>query len=243
MTIKVFEQTEQLIQAAADLFVECARQAIDKNGRFAVALAGGSTPEPVYQRLAMSELRDQIQWEKVHIFWSDERVVPPDDGRNNARMVRLALLDHVNIPSQNVHPIPTGINPLLSASNYERTLNSFFAGKPPRLDLALLGLGADGHTASLFPHTPALEAETRWVADVYTPGQEFHRITLTAVLLNQAAKVVFLVQGAGKASVLQAVLEGPKHYASLPAQLIHPVDGEVLWYIDSAAASQLSQIE
>lgn len=241
--IRVFENTGELTEATAELFVDSARQAVDKNGRFGVALAGGSTPEPVYRRLASAEYQDRIPWEKVHVFWSDERVVPPDDPRNNARMARQALLDHVPIPSQNVHPVPTTVNPLLAAGQYEKILESYFAGRTANLDLVLLGLGTDGHTASLFPNTPALEEENHWVADVFSPGQEFHRITLTAKLINQAARIVFLVQGAEKASVLQAVLEGPNNYASLPAQLIHPAKGELLWYIDSAAASQLSQIE
>ena len=241
--IRVFDTAEQMTRAAADLFVARARQAIDARGVFSVAISGGSTPEPLYRLLATPELRDQVAWEKVHVFWGDERVVPPDDPASNARLAREAWLNHVPIPSQNVHPIPTGFNPMVAANQYEKTLEGFFGRGASRLDLVLLGLGTDGHTASLLPHTPALEEEARWVADVFSFGQDYHRITMTAVLINQAALVVFLVEGATKASVLQAVLEGPNNYTSLPAQLIHPVDGELYWYVDSAAAGQLSETE
>lgn len=243
MKIKTCSDYEELSRAAAELFAERAQQAVSQRGRFSVALSGGNTPQRAYEMLAEAPLRDQIPWEKVHVFWGDERMVPADDGRNNARMARRAFLDKVPIPAANIRTINTALNPMLSAELYEQALRRFFGRHGPFLDLAFMGLGTDGHTASLFPGTPALEEIVHWVADVFVPNQRVHRVTLTPRFLNESRTVAFLVSGSKKAWVLRSVLEGKEDYRSLPAQIIRPVQGELIWLVDEAAASMLAEIK
>lgn len=239
--ILIHDDLEALSHAAAGLFVQHAWQAAAEQGRFSVALAGGGTPRRTYELLAQAPYRDRVPWPQVHVFWGDERCVPAADPRSNARMAREALLDHVPIPADQVHPVDGGAPPKQAAAQYEATLRRFFGDEPPRLDLLLLGLGEDGHTASLFPHTPVLDERERWAAAVWPTGQDLARVTLTAPLLNQAAVVVFLVAGAGKAGVLRDVLEGLRDPRRLPAQLVAPQSGLVQWLVDEAAARLLSR--
>jgi 6-phosphogluconolactonase len=236
--ISVFRDLEQLSRAASSLMAQRARAAAAEHGRFTVALAGGHTPKRTYELLAAPPLRDQIPWSQLHVFWGDERYVPPDDARSNQRMARETLLDHVPVPSQQVHPIECTGTPADSADRYERCLREFL-GPALRFDLVLLGLGEDGHTASLFPHSPVLTERTRWVADLFVQGQGLHRVTMTAPLINRAHAVVFLVSGPNKASAVQAVLHGANDPDLLPAQLIRPSDGEPRWLVDEAAATRL----
>ena len=233
--IQVFADPEALSRGAADLLV-ARRTAVAARGRFSVALSGGGTPRRTYELLAAPPLRDQVPWDRVHVFWGDERCVPRTDPRSNARLAREAWLDHVPIPAGQIHPMDCAGDPAAAARQYEALLREFFAGQPPRLDLILLGLGGDGHTASLFPGTPVLEEQKRWVAAVYVAEQDLHRLTLTAPFINQAALVVFLVAGGAKAGVLREVLHGPQDPGRLPAQLIRPQHGELLWLIDLEAA-------
>jgi len=237
--IQVYPDLESLSHAAAALLVKQANLAVAARGRFSVALAGGNTPRRTYELLAAPPLRDQAPWDRVHVFWGDERGVPLDDPRSNARLAKEAWLDHVPIPADQIYPMNGADDPAAAARQYEAKLREFFAGQPPRLDLILLGLGDDGHTASLFPGTPVLKEQTRWAAEVYVAEQDLHRVTLTAPLINQAALVVFLVAGPSKAGVLQEVLRGPRDPVRLPAQLIQPQNGELLWLTDLAAAAQL----
>ena len=204
-----------------------------------MALSGGATPRRTYELLAAPPLQDQAPWDRVHVFWGDERCVPLNDPRSNARMAQAAWLDHVPIPGDQIHPLDCARDPAAAARQYEAQLREFFAGQPPRLDLVLLGLGDDGHTASLFPGTPVLEERERWAAAVYVAAADLYRVTLTAPLINQAAMVAFLVAGKSKAGVLQEVLHGPRDPARLPAQLIQPQTGELLWLVDLAAAARL----
>jgi 6-phosphogluconolactonase len=239
--IEVYPDLESLSLAAAALLVRLANLAVAARGRFSVALAGGATPRRTYELLAAPPLKDQAPWDRVHVFWGDERCVPAGDSRSNARLAKEVWLDRVPIPVRQIHPMNCASDPAAAARQYEAQLREFFAGQPPILDLVLLGLGQDGHTASLFPGTMALAEAERWAAAVYVAEQDLHRVTLTAPLINQAAVAAFLVAGGAKAGVLREVLHGPRDPARLPAQLIQPHPGELLWLTDLTAAGALAQ--
>jgi 6-phosphogluconolactonase len=226
-------------RAAAALIVAQANLAVAARGRFSLALAGGATPRRTYELLTMPRFSDQAPWDRVHVFWGDERCVPLSDSRSNARMAMAAWLDRAPIPRAQMHPIDCAPDSASAARRYEALLQEFFAGQPPRLDLVLLGLGEDGHTASLFPGAPVLAETQRWVAAVYAAAGDLHRVTLTAPLINQARLVAFLVAGRAKAAILQEVLHGPLEPSRLPAQLIRPMRGDLLWLIDLDAAASL----
>ena len=237
----VYADPEALCHAAAGIWVEQAQQAINARGRFSVVLSGGHTPQRMYELLAQSPLRDRVAWGQVHVFWGDERCVPPDDSRSNERMARQALLDLVPIPPEQIHPIRCAQSPQEAAEQYETVLRTFFKDQEPRFDLVLLGLGENGHTASLFPGTSVLDDQEHWAAEVYVAEQDLYRVTLTAPLINQAMLVAFLITGSAKASVLQQVLEGPFDPHRLPAQLIRPTHGNLYWLIDQDAGSLIRQ--
>ena len=237
MNLQVYEDVRELSEAAARVFVQEARKSIDESGRFAVALAGGTTPKRAYEVLATQygELKD-LDWNKVHVFFGDERTVPPDHEDSNYRMAREALLSRV--PVSSVHRMRGELDPGEAATLYERELEEFFGG-PPALDLVLLGIGEDGHTASLFPRTPALDERDRWAAENPVEKLGTTRITLTIPAINAAKQVVFLVAGEGKAEALKEILEGDTEPHNCPAKLIRPV-GKLIWMADAAAASSLS---
>jgi 6-phosphogluconolactonase len=239
--IEVYPDLESLSLAAAALLVKQANLAVAARGRFSVALSGGATPRRTYELLAAPPLADQAPWDRVHVFWGDERCVPLNDLRSNARLAQEAWLDRVPIPGGQIHPMNCALDPAAAARQYEAQLREFFAGEPPILDLVLLGLGLDGHTASLFPGTPVLREGERWAAAVYRAEPDPCRVTLTAPLINQAAVVAFMVAGGAKAGVLREVLHGPRDPARLPAQLIQPHHGELLWLTDLAATGSLAQ--
>ncbi|MDD2310127.1 MAG: 6-phosphogluconolactonase [Desulfuromonadaceae bacterium] len=234
--IRICADAEALSFAAADLFAAEAWQAVQARGRFTVALSGGSTPRRTYELLGQEPFRDQIPWQNTHFFWGDERCVPANDLRNNARMAHQTLLDHVHVPSEQIHPMICNSSPQKAATKYEELLCNFFSSGPPRFDLVLLGLGDNGHTASLFPGTSALGEQQRWVAEVYVAEEGLYRLTLTAAAINQAALVVFLVSGLGKSSILRKVFEDTDDPKSIPATLIKPVNGNLLWLVDRDAA-------
>jgi 6-phosphogluconolactonase len=238
--IRVYNDLEALSQAAAELFTVQSRQASLICGRFSVALSGGETPRRLYEILATSPYRERIHWDEVHVFWSDERYVPEDDPRNNARMARQTLLEHVPIPPDNIHPIRYYNSPQEAAIQYEQELREFFSTSNPNFHLILLGLGTNGHLASLFPHTPVLNEKTKWVSEVFVKELGMYRITFTAPYINQANQVVFLVSGADKAQVLETVLEGPYQPSELPAQLIRPDGEHPIWLVDKAASHKLT---
>lgn len=238
--ISILANYETLSHAAAEMFVAQAQWAVSKDNYFSIAFSGGSTPQRMYELLAQKEFCDRVPWEKTYVFWGDERCVPSDHPSSNQLMVRRLLLDHVNIPKQNIFPISGTLPPEKAAKGYEVTLRNFFTNKRTGFDLILLGLGENGHTASLFPGTPALDEIQHWVTNVYVAEQEMHRITLTARFINRAGKIVFLVSGASKALVVKEVCEGPADPLRLPAQLIKPSDGELVWLIDQEAGSLLS---
>lgn len=239
--IEVYPDLESLSRAAAALLVRQANLAVAARGRFSVALAGGATPRRTYELLAAPPLAYRAPWDRMHVFWGDERCVPLTDSRSNARMAKEAWLDRVPIPGNQIHPMNCAPDPAAAARQYEAQLREFFAGQPPILDLVILGLGQDGHTASLFPGTAVLAEAERWAAAVYLAESGLHRVTLTAPLINQAAVVAFLVAGGAKAGVLREVLHGPRDPGRLPAQLIRPQNGELLWLADLAAAGSLAR--
>jgi len=243
--IRVLADANAIAQTAAAEFVDAAREAVCLKDSFSVALAGGSTPTALYGLLVSNEpLRAMVPWSKMQFFFGDERHVPPDHADSNFRMASEALLAKAPIDSKQVHRIKGEIaNAAEAAEEYERDLRASFrleAGQLPRFDLVLLGMGPEGHTASLFPGTKALKEERRlvvsnWVGKLYTD-----RITLTPPVLNNAARVVFMAHGTEKAPALKAVLEGPYEPDQLPAQIIQPRQGKVLWLADPTAARMLA---
>ena len=238
--IRVLEDDEEVARAAATWFVDIAASSISARGRFSVALAGGSTPRRTYQLLAGDEHRNRIAWPQVHIFFGDERCVSPTDPNSNYRMADEAMISLVPIPTQNIHSIAGEGDPVANASLYQGDLQTFFDGAAwPRFDLVLLGMGDDGHTASLFPHTRVLGEREAWVLANWVEKLGAYRITLTPPAINHAANVRFLVTGAGKAKSLHQVLRGARDPEKLPAQLIQPTEGSLLWLIDQAAAGDL----
>lgn len=234
---------EELVRVAAQKIVKVAQEAIADRGRMAFALAGGSTPNKLYTLLASDTFRSQIPWDTIHFFWGDERHVPPDHQDSNYRMARETLLTHVPVPEDHVHRIPSELqNAEEAADSYERELREYFqlpSGKKPRFDLILLGMGPDGHTASLFPGTSAVHETTRFVAAPWVEKFTTFRITLTPAVLNEAAYVIFLVSGHDKAETLRSVLEGPYQPDLFPAQIINPARGQLHWLVDKEAAGCL----
>jgi 6-phosphogluconolactonase len=238
--IRIFETAEEVARAAADLFTDIAIASISAEGRFSVALAGGSTPRRTYQLLASEEYRDRVSWSKVHIFFGDERCVPPTHADSNYRMVEETMLSRLPIPEENVHRMIGEGDAHANASLYESELRTFFDGEPwPLFNLVLLGMGDDGHTASLFPGTDALKEDRAWVVANWVEKFQSYRITLTAPAINHAANIIFLVAGASKAERLHEVLRGARDPLRLPAQLIQPVAGSLIWLADKAAAARL----
>lgn len=238
--IQVLEDTTALAQEAADRFVAAAEEAIENRGRFTVALSGGSTPQEAYSRLAEPTLATRVSWRNVHLFWGDERCVPPDHPDSNYRMARKTLLQKVPIPQANVHRIQGELDPDSAADAYADELRSFFGSdERPRFDLIFLGLGKDGHIASLFPGSAALRETEQWVLAVFAEALQAWRVTLTPPVLNSARQLSFLVSGKSKAERLQEVLEGEPPPEPLPAQLIQPLNGQVTWLVDQAAAARL----
>ena len=238
--VLVVSDARALFEAAAELFVDTAKDAVAKRGRFTVALSGGSTPRSLYQLLATEPWRDRIDWSKAHFFWGDERWVPSTDKQSNYRMANEALLLKVPLPSENIHRIETnGGEPSESAEEYEEEIRKFF-GRDPRFDLDLLGIGTNGHTASLFPQRPTLHERERLVVADYIDEVKMNRITFTFPLINASRLNVFLVSGPDKATVLKDVLRGPIQPEQLPSQLVRASSGsELLWLIDAPAAAEL----
>lgn len=218
---------------------ERAAQALAARGRWAVALAGGGTPRPIYARLAEAGYAQRIDWSGVHIFFGDERCVPPGDPRSNYRMAREALLDHVPLPPENVHRMRGEDDPALAALAYEQEIRRLFrTAALPAFDLICLGMGDNGHTASLFPGTASLREQERLVVPQYVEVMQTWRVTMTAPLINAARHVAFFVEGAGKAEMLRRVLHGPYDPDVLPAQMIQPTHGQLHWLVDAAAAGR-----
>jgi 6-phosphogluconolactonase len=228
-----------LARRAAAQWVRCAAEAIAGTGRFAVALSGGNTPRALYAALAGRECRSQIAWDRVHFFWGDERSVPADHPDSNYRMAYETLLSQAPVLQANIHRIETERGPEKAAAAYEAEMRDFFALSPsvfPRFDLILLGIGEEGHTASLFPGSVALEVRERLVVATYVEKLKTDRVTFTLPLLNSAAEVAFLVSGKSKAGVVKEML---RDGADLPAARVSPVNGRLSWFLDKEAAALL----
>lgn len=236
MQIDVFETGEMLAAAAGELFFELAHKAIHERGWFDALLSGGSTPRAVYQWLA--EHGDMLDWHRVRLFFGDERPVPPDHADSNYRMAKEAMLDALDHYGVTTYRIEAEWPPHEAAARYGATLKTMFPGDFPRFDLAYLGLGADAHTASLFPNTRAIYEEERWfVANEVQPDE--WRITATPPVINNARQIAFLVTGASKAEAVRQVLEAERLINIYPAQIVAPYHGHVRWMLDQAAASRL----
>ena len=233
--VEILPDRSAIVSRALEIVLEVYKRAIARDGRFMIAVAGGSTPKPLYELLAVQAL----DWSKVHVFWGDERYVPVSDPQSNEGMTRKAWLDRVSIPAENIHPIPTDeSNPADAAQKYQQHIQEFFGiwpGEFPKLDLVLLGIGDDGHTASLFPGTRALTVMDRLV----TFGQKDNqpRVTFTATLINQADTILFLVEGVGKAKALRAIMAADGDATTYPARLIR---AESIWLVDPTAWSAIA---
>lgn len=239
--IIICRDAAELARRAAGQFTARAAEAIARAGRFAVALSGGSTPRAVYALLASPEFRERIDWPRVHLFWGDERCVPPGHPDSNFRMVREALLAKIEIPLENIHRMIGEREPAEAAAAYEEELKKFFGAEHvPRFDLIFLGLGEDGHTASLFPGTAALDDTEHWVAAIYVERLQSYRLTLTLPVINAARQATFLVSGASKARIVREILASDSALQNYPVAKVRPVDGQLTWLIDGDAANALT---
>ena len=245
VSIEVVGDAAAVAGRGADLFALLAQEAAAARGAFVVALSGGETPRALYRLLARQQFAQKVPWRRVYLYWGDERCVPPDDERSNYRMAHEAFIRHVPIPAENVHRMRGEDDPDEAARAYERLLSQPPARAAssqadlPVIDLLFLGLGADGHTASLFPHSPALAVEDRLVMPNEGQGTG-QRLTVTYPVINAARRIVFVVSGEDKAGMVAEVLEGLRVPDAVPAQAVSPVHGSVTWLLDEAAASGLS---
>ncbi len=238
--VRIFASPEHLFHAAAENFCRIGQQAIRDRGRFVVALSGGSTPRGMHEEL-VKDFPAQLSWKDAFFFWSDERHVPPTDADSNYRMANETLLSKLPIPADHIFRVPAEMpNAGAAAESYEQTMHDFFrpaASSFPRFDLILLGMGPDGHTASLFPGTTALDEKQHWVVANWVEKFSTFRITFTYPVLNHSANVMMLVSGADKSTMVARALKDPA--ANLPCQGVKPVDGDVMWYLDKAAGANL----
>jgi 6-phosphogluconolactonase len=235
------DDSASLAVAAADIFALTAKECVAERGRFVVAVSGGSTPRAAHRLLTEEPYRSGIQWEKVHIFWVDERCVPEDHPASNYGAARKDFLDRVTVPAEQIHPMTGDAVPEETALTYQRELEAFFGlgeGEPPVFDLICLGIGKDGHTASLFPAQRALDEKQRWVVAVKGGDPNVSRLTMTYPILNRASQIVFVAFGREKAAIVKSVVEMGEE--KLPAQRIRPVNGRLTWLLDREAASLLT---
>ncbi len=235
--IRIFKNIEELSRAAAEVFAACAEQSIVRHGRFAVALSGGSTPRRLYEFLGGAPYSERIAWQQVHLFWADERCVPPDHAESNYKLASDSFMTSVPLPEGNLHRVKGEEGPAAAACFYEEDLRHFFGGIGfPSFDLIILGAGEDGHTASLFPNSPILLETTRLAMPVYLERPKWDRVTLSLPVLNHASTVLVLASGRAKAEVVSHILSehNTKDY---PAGLVSPVSGDLEWMIDEEAAA------
>lgn len=239
MKLHIFDKPEELSEHLAIWMVSVIKESLKTQEFFTLVLSGGDTPKKLFKKLASEEFRNQINWKRIHIFWADERVVPFSDDRNNAKTAFDLLIDHIDVPKAQIHMMRTDIEPNFAADEYAKLLHTFFDHTPQSFDLVLLGMGDDGHTLSLFPDSPIIEEHNNWVNAVYNKKQQMYRITLMPLIVNRAVKIAFMVEGEKKAKVLREVLEGDYTPAKLPVQIINPIEGELHWFLDEAAAKKL----
>jgi len=236
--LKVFETVDNLLFSLADSFVEIGNEVIEDNGKYNVVLSGGNSPKKLYELLASPAYRNKLDWSKVYFFFGDERNVPADDPQNNALMAKQTLFAPLMIPDANVFAIDTSLEPEKAAQAYMETIESHFSTKPIRFDLVLLGLGDDSHTASLFPYTSVLKEKEVGVKSVFVEKLNTDRITLTAALINQAKRIIFLVYGKDKATAVETIFGEVQDIEKYPAQLIRQ-DNQTFWFLDKGSASKI----
>lgn len=239
MNLHTYNNLNELSAAVADWMVSYISDTLSKNSRFTISLSGGSTPQKLYSLLATDAYKEKIDWSKMHIFYGDERAVPFEDERNNAKMTYDTLLDHVPVPASQIHVMKTDIDPEAAARQYDEILHQYFSEGETTFDLALLGMGDDGHTLSIFPGSELVDEKSAWVKAIYVPAQKMYRITLTVPITNRAAKVAFLTAGSNKAAVLKQVVSGEFNPGLYPSQLIRPENGELYWFVDKEAVKDL----
>jgi 6-phosphogluconolactonase len=239
--LHIYNTPNEVSLALAEWITGAIETTLQKQDRFTWVVTGGNSPKHLYGLLASSPYRERINWSRLHIFWGDERAVPFDDSRNNAKMTFEHLLSKVPVVREQVHIMNTTLSPEDSAKAYESILHRYFGNEGASFDLVLNGMGDDGHTLSLFPHTPVIHEKQAWVSSFYLEPQQMHRITLTAPIVNRAAKVAFLTFGANKANALFEVLKGAPNIDQYPSQIIQPASGELHWFVDEAAASRAKQ--
>lgn len=240
MTLNIYKSENEVLENIAAYFSASANKNIATKGSFIVALSGGSSPKKLYELLA-NKYAVSIEWDKVFFFFGDERYVPKEDAKSNYLMAKTALFDPLNIKDNQIFAVDTSLEPNMAAADYAITISKFFESKSVVFDLVLLGLGDNSHTASLFPHTPILFDHTASVKAVFLKNEDVYRISFTAPLINNAAQIAFLVYGALKAEAVHHVIEDAKNIEEYPAQLIIPVKGELSWFLDEPAASNLKK--
>lgn len=241
MNLEIYNSTEELAEGMAAWVCDLVQATLQKQEFFTLVLSGGDTPKLLFKKLASEEYINKINWQRIHIFWGDERAVPFSDERNNAKMAFDYLLNAIDIPAAQIHKIRVDIEPVFSAKEYEKILHTYFDNTKKSFDLVLLGVGDDGHTLSVFPASTILERQDAWVESVYNEKQQMYRITLTPKIVNKAASIAFMVKGANKSSILKRIIEGPYEPNTLPAQTIKPEYGELYWFLDSDAAKELKK--
>ena len=237
MELHIANDAKQLSEELASWIGDCILEVLKSQDRFTFVLSGGSTPKKLYYLLAASPYKETIPWDKLHFFWGDERAVPFEDDRNNAKMCYEELLDKVPVIAEQIHVMRTDIEPEASAAEYEKILKEYFVDSETTFDLVLLGMGDDGHTLSLFPGTKVIHETESWVNTFFLAAQDMYRITLTAPVVNAAKYVAFMAVGTGKAETLKSVLEGETNLDKFPSQIIKPENGELHWFVDEAAAA------
>ncbi|QQL49582.1 6-phosphogluconolactonase [Mucilaginibacter ginkgonis] len=239
-TVKIFDDKNEISTACAKMFTDLAQKAIAENGKFVVALTGGSSPETLYKDLAEASYKEQIDWSKVFVFWGDERWVPLTDDKSNGKMANRTLLNKVPVPKNQIFYMWADKDVSQYAEEYENAIREVL-GDGMRFDLILLGMGPEGHTASLFPYEPVLHEETKLVDAYYLKSQNMYRITFTAPLINKAKEIILMLYGNEKAEALYEVLEGERNPDLYPAQLLNPVNGNITWLIDKTIAKDLKK--
>ena len=242
MNIEIYKDADHLAQELAEWITGLIEETLTRKDAFSLVLSGGSTPKKLYHLLATSPCKERIDWKKIYIFWGDERDVPLEDERNNARMAFDTLLDQVAIPREQIYIMDTTLSPDAAAMQYEEILNEYFGTDvlPDKtFDLVLLGMGDDGHTLSLFPGTPVIHEEKSWVVSFYLKAQDMYRITLTKNIVKNADHIVFMISGRDKAHALYEVTEGERNPDLYPSQTIVPTQGELHFFVDESAAAEL----
>ena len=233
--IHAYPSKDKLVAATAEFVADSIEQAIQQNGVCNLALSGGNTPGGVFTLLASDSCRNRVDWSRLHLFWGDERMVPPEHEDSNFRLVQGTLLGHIKIPAENVHRMRGEIAPEEAAAEYAELMHGHFKDNPPCFDLMLLGLGEDGHTASLFPETDAVEESEKHAVAVFVPKLDVWRVTLTLPVINASKKVLFLVSGKAKSEMVQRIMSNKQPDKEIPATMVSPQNGELHWMLDSDA--------